>query len=107
VRPGVTGLAQVLQPPDTNLNMVSSKLSLDLHYIDHCSFWLDFRILLATVPHVFRVPPEKIAQVFGFPRISSERAEESSAATEASFLIAPVQPHLSEACNPIGSSALP
>jgi len=106
VRPGVTGLAQVLQPPDTNLNMVSSKLSLDLHYIDHASFWLDFRILLATVPHVFRVPPEKIARVFGFPRISSQRAEESSAATEASFVIAPIQPHLSEASNPIGSSAL-
>ena len=106
VRPGTTGLAQVLQPPDTNLNMVSSKLSLDLHYVDHASFWLDFRILLATVPHVFRVPPETIARVFGFPRISSQRAEESSAATEASFLIAPVQPHLSEASNPIGSSAL-
>ena len=40
VRPGVTGLAQVLQPPDTNLNMVSSKLSLDLYYIDHACFWL-------------------------------------------------------------------
>ena len=37
VRPGVTGLAQVLQPPDTNLGMVSSKLSLDLHYIDHAT----------------------------------------------------------------------
>jgi hypothetical protein len=107
VRPGVTGLAQVLQPPDTNLNMVSSKLSLDLYYIDHCNLWLDFRILLATVPHVCRVPPEKIARIFGIPRISSGRAAESSAATEASFLTAPVQPHLSEACNPIGSSALP
>jgi len=105
VRPGVTGLAQVLQPPDTNLSMVSRKLSLDLYYIDHAGFWLDFRILLATVPHVFRVPEQKIARVFGFPRISSERAEESSAAMVASFLTAPVQPHLSEACNPIGSSA--
>ncbi|MGO8897203.1 MAG: sugar transferase [Isosphaeraceae bacterium] len=107
VRPGVTGLAQVLQPPDTNLSMVSSKLFLDLYYIDHCNLRLDFRILLATVPHVFRVPPEKIARVFGFPRISSQRAAESSEATVASFLTAPVQPHLSEACNPIGSSALP
>ena len=107
VRPGVTGLAQVLQPPDTNLSMVSRKLSLDLYYIDHAGFWLDFRILLATVPHVFRVPEEKIARVFGFPRISSQRAAESSAATVASFLTAPVQPHLSEACNPLGSSALP
>ena len=74
VRPGVTGLAQVLQPPDTNLSMVSSKLFLDLYYIDHCNLWLDFRILLATVPHVFRVPEQTIARVFGFPQISSERA---------------------------------
>jgi len=102
VRPGVTGLAQVLQPPDTNLSMVSSKLSLDFYYIDRCSFWLDLRILLATVPHVLRVPPETIARMFGFPQISSQRAEESSPATEASYVTAPVQPHLSEACNPIG-----
>ena len=102
VRPGVTGLAQVLQPPDTSLSMVRRKLSLDLYYIDHASLWLDFRILLATVPHVLRVPEEKIARIFGFPRISSQRVAESSAATVASFLTAPVQPHLSEACNPIG-----
>jgi lipopolysaccharide/colanic/teichoic acid biosynthesis glycosyltransferase len=107
VRPGVTGLAQVLQPPDTNLSMVSSKLSLDLYYIGHAGFWLDLRILVATVPHVFRVPEEKIARIFGFPRISSQRAAESSAATVASFLTAPVQPHLSEGGMPIGSSALP
>ena len=74
VRPGVTGLAQVLQPPDTNLSMVSSKLFLDLYYIDHCNLWLDFRILLATAPHVFRVPEQTIARVFGLPQISSERA---------------------------------
>jgi lipopolysaccharide/colanic/teichoic acid biosynthesis glycosyltransferase len=107
VRPGVTGLAQVLQFPDTNLNMVSRKLSLDLYYIDHAGFWLDFRILLATAPHVLRVPEEKIAGIFGFPQISSQRAAESSAATVTSFLTAPVQPQLSDACNPIGSSALP
>ena len=95
------GSVQVLQPPDTNLSMVSSKLFLDLQYIDHRNLWLDFRILLATVPHVLRVPPEEIARIFGFPRISSQRA------TVASFLTAPVQPHLSEACNSIGSSAPP
>ena len=78
-----------------------------LYYIDHRNLWLDFRILLATAPHVFRVPEQTIARVFGFPRISSQRAAESSAATVASFLTAPVQPHLSEACNSIGSSAPP
>jgi lipopolysaccharide/colanic/teichoic acid biosynthesis glycosyltransferase len=106
VRPGVTGLAQVLQPPDTNLSMVSRKLSLDLYYIDHVGFWLDFRILLATLPHVFRLPEKQIARFFGFPQISSKRAVESSAATAASFLSAPVQPYSREACDPIGSSPL-
>ncbi len=52
LRPGLTGLAQVLQPPDTDLNMVRTKLAFDLHYIDHWSLWLDLRILLATVPHL-------------------------------------------------------
>ncbi len=106
VRPGVSGLAQVLQPPDTNLTMVSRKLSLDLYYIDHAGFWLDFRILLATLPHVLRLPEKKIARFFGFPQISSQRAAESSAATAASFLSAPVQPHSREACDPVGSSPL-
>jgi len=101
VRPGVTGLAQVLQPPDTNLSMVSSKLSLDLYYIAHASFWLDVRIILATVPHVFRVPEKQIARIFGFPRISSQRAPESSPATVESFVTPPMQPHLSEARKPI------
>jgi lipopolysaccharide/colanic/teichoic acid biosynthesis glycosyltransferase len=123
VRPGVTGLAQVLQPPDTNLSMVSRKLSLDLFYIDHAGFCLDVRILLATVAHVFRVREEKIARVFGFPQMSSERTAESSAAPPAGLVSAPppaglvsapppaglvsapVQPHLNGACNPIGSAA--
>ena len=67
VRPGLTGLAQVLQAPDTDLSMVSRKLKLDLHYMDHWSLWLDFRIALATVLHVLRVPPAAIARIFGFP----------------------------------------
>ena len=105
--PGVTGLAQVLQPPDTNLSMVSRKLSLDLYYIDHACFWLDVRILLATVPHVFRVSEQTIARIFGFPQIANKQSTETSVTTVASFLPAPAQPRLSEACNPVGSSALP
>ena len=56
VRPGLTGLAQVLQAPDTDLGMVRRKLTLDLHYVDSRSFWLDLRILLATVLHVLQHP---------------------------------------------------
>ncbi len=67
LRPGLTGLAQVLQPPDTDLNMVRTKLALDLYYVDHWSLWLDLRILLATVPHLLSVKPEIIARTFRFP----------------------------------------
>jgi lipopolysaccharide/colanic/teichoic acid biosynthesis glycosyltransferase len=56
VRPGVTGLAQVQLPPDTDLDSVRRKLACDLHYAQHLSFWLDFRLLLATAAKVFGAP---------------------------------------------------
>jgi lipopolysaccharide/colanic/teichoic acid biosynthesis glycosyltransferase len=48
VMPGVTGLAQVNLPPDTDLDSVRRKLLLDLRYIAQASFLLDLRLLLAT-----------------------------------------------------------
>lgn len=56
VRPGVTGLAQVQLPPDTDLNSVRRKLSCDLTYVEKLNPWLDVRILLGTVFYVFRLP---------------------------------------------------
>jgi lipopolysaccharide/colanic/teichoic acid biosynthesis glycosyltransferase len=56
VRPGLTGLAQVQLPPDTNLVDVKRKLVCDLYYIRHADFWLDLRILLSTVSYVLGVP---------------------------------------------------
>ncbi|WP_250847078.1 sugar transferase [Aquisphaera insulae] len=67
VRPGLTGLAQVLQPPDTDLDSVSRKLELDLHYLREVGPWMDFRIFLATPLHVVHVPESRIAGLFGFP----------------------------------------
>ena len=67
VRPGLTGLSQVLQGPDADLDMVRSKLALDLYYLENRNLWLDCRILLATVPHVLKVPADLIARAFGFP----------------------------------------
>jgi lipopolysaccharide/colanic/teichoic acid biosynthesis glycosyltransferase len=97
VRPGVTGLAQVLQPPDTELGMVRSKLFFDLHYLDHWSFWLDLRILLATMLHVLNVPAGTIAQVFRFPQGPSSLKEGGASSTEASPMTTTVQPQFSEA----------
>jgi lipopolysaccharide/colanic/teichoic acid biosynthesis glycosyltransferase len=49
VLPGLTGLAQLQLPPDTDLSCVRRKLVYDLHYIDSASLWLDIRILAGTV----------------------------------------------------------
>jgi lipopolysaccharide/colanic/teichoic acid biosynthesis glycosyltransferase len=48
VRPGVTGLAQINLPPDTDLDSVRRKLVLDLDYISTAGPGLDLRILCWT-----------------------------------------------------------
>ena len=48
VRPGVTGLAQIQLPPDTDIESVRTKLVLDRCYVEQCSFGLDLRLLLGT-----------------------------------------------------------
>ncbi|MFQ3591688.1 MAG: sugar transferase [Gemmataceae bacterium] len=54
VLPGVTGLAQIHLPADSDLPGVERKLAMDLYYIKTMSFWMDLRIFLATIIHVFK-----------------------------------------------------
>ncbi len=66
VRPGITGWAQV-----NGRNNISwtKKFELDVWYVDHCSFWLDMKILLLTVKKVFfreNVNKEGCATTEGF-----------------------------------------
>jgi lipopolysaccharide/colanic/teichoic acid biosynthesis glycosyltransferase len=56
VRPGITGLAQVQLPPDTDVASVRRKLAHDLYYVRYMNFWLDLRLLLATAFAVLFVP---------------------------------------------------
>ncbi|SFN30471.1 Sugar transferase involved in LPS biosynthesis (colanic, teichoic acid) [Formivibrio citricus] len=51
VRPGITGWAQV-----SGRNTISweERFRLDVWYVDHCSFWLDMKILWLTVVRVFQ-----------------------------------------------------
>jgi lipopolysaccharide/colanic/teichoic acid biosynthesis glycosyltransferase len=66
IRPGLTGLAQVLQPPDTNVGSVRRKLELDLLYIERGGPIMDLRILLLGTPlHIIDYPCHKIAQLMG------------------------------------------
>lgn len=48
LRPGITGLAQVKLPPDTDLESVRRKLAHDLYYVRNVNPWLDIRILAYT-----------------------------------------------------------
>jgi lipopolysaccharide/colanic/teichoic acid biosynthesis glycosyltransferase len=56
VKPGVTGLAQINLPPDSDLASVQRKLTLDCEYIERGGWWLDFRLLLCTFLRIFRFP---------------------------------------------------
>jgi lipopolysaccharide/colanic/teichoic acid biosynthesis glycosyltransferase len=56
VRPGVTGLAQVQLPPDTDLSSVQRKLAYDLYYIEHGSLFLDLRLIVCTACVAFAIP---------------------------------------------------
>src|SRR5262245_54202792 len=53
VRPGITGLAQVQLPPDTNVSTAADKLVLDCSYIERVGFWLDLRIMICTAMKLF------------------------------------------------------
>ena len=48
VRPGITGIAQLSLPPDSDLESVQRKLVHDLYYICYAGPWLDLRILVYT-----------------------------------------------------------
>jgi lipopolysaccharide/colanic/teichoic acid biosynthesis glycosyltransferase len=67
VRPGLTGLAQVQQPPDSNLDSVCRKLQYDLFYVEGMSLSLDFRIILATALKCVGVPFARIGRWLSLP----------------------------------------
>jgi lipopolysaccharide/colanic/teichoic acid biosynthesis glycosyltransferase len=58
VLPGITGLAQVNLPPDTDLESVRRKLVLDLDYVRTGNAWLDFRMMFCTSLRLLGIPGE-------------------------------------------------
>jgi lipopolysaccharide/colanic/teichoic acid biosynthesis glycosyltransferase len=67
VRPGVTGLAQVKLPADTDLDSVRRKLAHDLYYIERLSPWLDLRLLAGTALYAAGVKPQLTGRLIGVP----------------------------------------
>jgi lipopolysaccharide/colanic/teichoic acid biosynthesis glycosyltransferase len=68
VRPGVTGLAQVQLPPDSDLDSVLIKTAYDLHYIRRIGLLLDARIAWATFFKLTGLPFDRLRTLFRFPR---------------------------------------
>jgi lipopolysaccharide/colanic/teichoic acid biosynthesis glycosyltransferase len=67
VRPGLTGLAQVQQSPDTDLFSVRRKLNYDLYYVDRLNPWLDFRLIIGTVLKCMGCPFVWIGRILQLP----------------------------------------
>lgn len=72
VRPGVTGLAQI---NGRDLVSPADKVRWDVRYVEHISFWLDVKILLATVPKIFG--GEGVVEGYGFHRENAETAAQT------------------------------
>ncbi len=71
VAPGLTGLAQILLPPDFNLQSVRRKLAYDLYLMENASFALHTKILLCTVLHLAGVPFATVRSLLAVPTLDN------------------------------------
>jgi lipopolysaccharide/colanic/teichoic acid biosynthesis glycosyltransferase len=90
VKPGVTGLAQVQLPPDTDLASVRRKLACDLYYIERLSPWLDLKLMLSTGFYAAGVPFRLFRRLLGLP----PTAEVQQALADVVNVPAPQRPRL-------------
>ena len=67
VRPGVTGLAQIQLPADTDIESVRSKIVLDREYIKTRCLWVDARLLAGTVFYLAGFSYARVKRVFALP----------------------------------------
>jgi lipopolysaccharide/colanic/teichoic acid biosynthesis glycosyltransferase len=67
VRPGVTGLAQVQLPPDTDVENVRRKLAYDLFYVRYQGPLLDLALLCCTATRLAGIPFRLAGKVFRVP----------------------------------------
>ncbi|MGE5611975.1 MAG: sugar transferase [Bacillota bacterium] len=64
LRPGLTGLAQVQLPADSDVSDVRRKLSHDLYYLRELSLGLDLRILICTLFHLASLCLNSVGRLF-------------------------------------------
>jgi len=75
IRPGVTGLAQLQLPADSDIASVRHKVVYDLYYVVNQSLWLDLRLIVATLFKAMGFGPSWLRRIFFFPT-RDEVAEE-------------------------------
>ena len=66
-KPGITGLAQVQLPADSDVISVRRKVYYDLYYILNHSLWLDLRIGAATLCKTAGLGPKWLRRLFFLP----------------------------------------
>ncbi|MFO0866254.1 MAG: sugar transferase [Gemmataceae bacterium] len=76
VRPGVTGWAQIHGRADLPWDQ---RLELDAWYVEHCSLWLDLKIMLLTVGKVLRRENTGNEAAPSVPELDQERRERMAA----------------------------
>ena len=67
VKPGVTGLAQIQLPPDSDVTSVRYKVVYDLYYVENQSLLLDLRLLAATLVKACKAGPNTLRLLFLLP----------------------------------------
>lgn len=63
VKPGITGLAQVNLPPDSDLQSVRRKQLLDVYHIENGSFWMDQKLIFLTALRLFGVSNNTLLRI--------------------------------------------
>ena len=81
VRPGITGLAQINLPPDSNLDTVRDKVTLDVEYIRTANRSLELRIMICTALKVLCVPGDFRVRLTGVARTIHRRPGQTPSQT--------------------------
>jgi lipopolysaccharide/colanic/teichoic acid biosynthesis glycosyltransferase len=100
VRPGITGLAQINLPPDSDLDSVRRKIILDVEYIKHAGPFLDLRMMLCTMTRLLGLPGVSAMKLFRLER--EVTIEEESGTPETGTTINVALPTTVEEHTPMG-----
>jgi lipopolysaccharide/colanic/teichoic acid biosynthesis glycosyltransferase len=105
VRPGITGLAQLNLPPDSDLDGVRRKVILDLEYIETAGPWLDLRLIVCTALRFLKLPVLRIIGLQRDVKLPAQEAENhESAAREAVVTLTQIQQEVNAHSSTINNS---